>query len=784
MESLLGRVLTLLSTNAGSLTYHLVLAFSVFGSLFTALPLLAGGMGSRARRMVLGLGLLLLLRVGNFVLAGWAWQGALSEESFLPLADRSVTLLGLLLIVWMWAFPKQSRGADAGTFLLLLLTIAAIAMGAVWWSSQAGAGPLAFNGSLVDTGAEILALTLIALGTLCLLLSRPASWGFGLCMLLLSFIGHLVHLLFPPAGGDYAGAVRLAQMASYPLLLFLPYRFLISPEPGLASAGDVSRAVAETDPKLLSTFLALSTETDPDRVCQAVAAAISRLMGADLCLFVQTVETEGQLSLQCGYNLNREQQVAPLPVERFDAIGLAAALSHGRSLRLPANSAENEVGDIPVLLGLKQCGHLLAVPVTRSEARKSLGIVLLSPYSNRPWTAEDQVTLTEIARAVAYFLQRNSQLAGLETEVTESKTALQALQEQFVQVQQEKESLAGRLSALQQTADEEHLQLESLAAMLAEYEEVKETLAQLQAENEKLRQSMPQIEEQMGGELRLALQEVALLRGALAEADHKIQMLQQGAAGRPISSAKLEEMAEVAQELRQPLASTIGYVELLLSESLGLLIEPQKKSLEKIRAAAERLNSLVDELLRLIRSQNVQIFISKEPVEIRLVLTDAVSEVRPDLDEKRISLRVEIPERLPTVYADAAALRKVIHSLLQTAGQNTPEGGIVWLRAKVESREAQEDFLLVQVADNGPGIPQEERARLFSQARVRLAEGVGAEELDLAMVRVIVEEHGGRIWVDSDPGHATIFSVLLPLEGSGRPDNNGRSAGFSLGAPV
>lgn len=782
MESLLGRVLTLLSTNAGSLTYHLVLAYSVFGSLLTALPLLAGGMSSRARRMVTGLGLLLLLRVGIFVLAGWAWQGALGPEYLLPIADRSVTLLGLILIVWMWAFPVHSRGADAGTFLLVLLTAAVIAMGAVWWSSQAEAGPVAFNGSLVDTGAEILALTLIALGILFLMLSKPDGYGIGLGMLLLNFIGHLVHLLFPPAGGDYAGAVRLAQMASYPLLLFLPHRFLLLQEGAGRALTEGASHLPETDPKLLSTFLALSTETDPDRVCQAVAAAISRLMAADLCLFVQTVETEGQLSLQCGYNLIREQQLAPLPVERFNAAGLAAALSHGRSLRLPANSAENEVGEIPVLLGLKQSGHLLAVPVTRPEAQKSLGIVLLSPYSNRTWTAEDQVTLTEIARDVAYFLQRNRQLAGLEIEVAESKTALQALQEQFAQAQQENENLAGRLGALQQTADEEHLQLESLAAMLAEYEEVRGTLAQLQAENETLRQSMPQIEEQMGGELRLALQEVALLRGALAEADHKIQMLQQGAAARPLSAEKLEEMAEIAQELRRPLASTIGYTELLLGESLGLLVEPQKKSLEKIRASMERLNSLIDELLRLIHSQNVQIFIPKEPVEIRLVLTDAVSQIRPDLEKKRISLRVEIPERLPPLHADPAALRKVIHRLLQNAGQNTPEGGIVWLRAKIESREAQEDYLLVQVADNGPGIPQEERARLFSQASVRPAEGVRAEELDLAMVRTIVEEHGGRIWVDSDPGHGTIFSVLLPLENTGRPHNNGRSAGFSLGA--
>lgn len=226
MMAFLQQVFSLLTTNPGSLAYHLVLAFSLVAALLAvgyawstaSTPV----MKSAGWRMFFGLGLLLALRALLFGVAALAWQQVIDVAVLLPALERGVDVLSLLVIVWLWAFPLPNLLGDGLSAFFGLLLAALILLGLGFTVEQ---GPLtSFNGSLNDGLAQMLSLGLCVGGGLLLLLRRPPGWSMGLIMLILLGAGHLWQLFYPLLG-NFPGSVRLAQMAAFPFLIALPYRF-------------------------------------------------------------------------------------------------------------------------------------------------------------------------------------------------------------------------------------------------------------------------------------------------------------------------------------------------------------------------------------------------------------------------------------------------------------------------------------------------------------------------------------------------------------------------------
>jgi signal transduction histidine kinase len=128
--------------------------------------------------------------------------------------------------------------------------------------------------------------------------------------------------------------------------------------------------------------------------------------------------------------------------------------------------------------------------------------------------------------------------------------------------------------------------------------------------------------------------------------------------------------------------------------------------------------------------------------------------------------------------ADRDALQQILIHLLQNASLATPVDGEISLCARMEDRDIQPGYVLIQVSDSGGGIPAEELPRVFSRlyrADNPLIQGVGDTGVGLSIVKTLVEAHGGRIWVDSEIGRGSTFSILLPLAvdvptGNGRGD--------------
>lgn len=189
------------------------------------------------------------------------------------------------------------------------------------------------------------------------------------------------------------------------------------------------------------------------------------------------------------------------------------------------------------------------------------------------------------------------------------------------------------------------------------------------------------------------------------------------------------------------------------------------KFLERIKASVERMQAMTDELIQITAIEGTNSLIETEPVDLSIVIDDAIAFTRAQLREKNIALRVDLPDHLPELSADRDALQQILIHLLQNAGSVTPTEGEIALRARLE-QNGHNSHVLLQVSDTGEGIPDDDLPRVFSRlyhAEKALIQGVSDTGVGLAIAKTLVEAHNGQIWVDSEEGNGSTFSVKLPL---------------------
>jgi signal transduction histidine kinase len=265
-------------------------------------------------------------------------------------------------------------------------------------------------------------------------------------------------------------------------------------------------------------------------------------------------------------------------------------------------------------------------------------------------------------------------------------------------------------------------------------------------------------------ELRLTLEEVARLQNQLAVANMRIVEAEKNYSATR-STEQAEVVASISQELRQPMSSIVGYTDLLLGESVGILGTLQRKFVERIKASTERIGSLIDDLIQVTTLETGLHELKPEPVDLDLIIDNAMSYTSSQIREKNISMHLDLPKNVAPIYADREALQQILIHLLQNAGAASPLEGTVYLKVQTKLEEGKE-YVLIQVKDTGGGIPAEDIGRVFTRlyrADNVLIQGVGDTGVGLSIAKTLTEAQKGRIWVDSDPGVGSTFSVLLPI---------------------
>lgn len=220
-------------------------------------------------------------------------------------------------------------------------------------------------------------------------------------------------------------------------------------------------------------------------------------------------------------------------------------------------------------------------------------------------------------------------------------------------------------------------------------------------------------------------------------------------------------VADASHELRTPLASIRGYSELslkALSQQQGpAVIEGATTSLERIQAQSLRMSRLVEDLLLLARLDEGRELVHGT-VDLTQLALEGLSDARPTAPEHHWN--IEVPDEPLLIIGDAGRLHQVVANLLANARTHTPAGTHITLRVDREGDDA-----VLRVHDDGPGIDPSVRDELFARfarADTSRARQTGGTGLGLAIVKAIVEGHGGRITVDSEPGDTT-FTVRIPM---------------------
>jgi PAS domain S-box-containing protein len=244
------------------------------------------------------------------------------------------------------------------------------------------------------------------------------------------------------------------------------------------------------------------------------------------------------------------------------------------------------------------------------------------------------------------------------------------------------------------------------------------------------------------------------------------EVKEQAAALMDLHRRKDEFLAMLSHELRNPLAPITNAVHILRLQSDETPMQQQARAI--IERQVAQLTRLIDDLLEVSRITTGRIQLRRERVLMSGIIERAVETARPVLDQRKHELTVALPEQLICLDADAARLEQVFVNLLANAAKYTQERGRVALTVNVESPGGQQvEECVVRVRDSGIGIAPElvpHVFELFTQADRALEHSQGGLGIGLALVRRIVEMHGGRVEVHSEIGHGSEFVVRLPLE--------------------
>ena len=227
---------------------------------------------------------------------------------------------------------------------------------------------------------------------------------------------------------------------------------------------------------------------------------------------------------------------------------------------------------------------------------------------------------------------------------------------------------------------------------------------------------------------------------------------------RQLDKLKDDFLARTSHELRTPMQGIIGLAEAMVEGSAGQLPQKAKDQLGVILYSGRRLSSLVDEILDLSRLENQSLPLHTQPVSLRSAVDITLTLSQGLVADRPLKLVNEVPQDFPMVKADEDRLLQILDNLVGNALRYTQEGEV-----KV-SAVAEDHSALVTVEDTGPGIGEEDLPDIFEPfVRGPGQEGREGSGLGLAVVRQLVQQHGGRIWVDSEPGRGSAFTFNLAL---------------------
>jgi signal transduction histidine kinase len=234
----------------------------------------------------------------------------------------------------------------------------------------------------------------------------------------------------------------------------------------------------------------------------------------------------------------------------------------------------------------------------------------------------------------------------------------------------------------------------------------------------------------------------------------------------------------MSHELRTPLNAIIGFSQVLRQRLFGPVNPKQEEYLDDILSSGNHLLSLINDVLDLSKVEAGQVELEVATFSLREALERGVVMVREQATQKGVRLSLVVAPAVDLIDGDERRLRQVVYNLLTNAVKFTPDDGSIAVASTRVDGEVQ-----VSITDTGPGIAPEDHERIFEEFQ-QTDVGIGQHEgtgLGLALSKRLVELHGGRIWVESEPGRGSRFVFTLPIaDGRHRAGIRTESGGGTL----
>ncbi|HSK67299.1 MAG TPA: GAF domain-containing protein [Anaerolineales bacterium] len=258
--------------------------------------------------------------------------------------------------------------------------------------------------------------------------------------------------------------------------------------------------------------------------------------------------------------------------------------------------------------------------------------------------------------------------------------------------------------------------------------------------------------------------EVHARRVEFDEADSIQWILRDITERKELDSLRNDLTAMIYHDLRSPLANIVSSLDVLYS----MVPEDDRETVESILKIAEnstdRIQRLVSSLLDVSRLESGQPVADQKVVDTMELIRNAIRDVTPVAGGRQQTLSADLPEQLPSIWVDEDMARRVLINLMENASKFSPARGSIQVGAHEEG-----DFIHMWVKDNGPGIPAAEQERIFDKfTRLRGDSKPGGLGIGLAFCRLAVQGHGGRIWVESEPGRGAAFHFTFPTASNGQ----------------
>jgi signal transduction histidine kinase len=235
-----------------------------------------------------------------------------------------------------------------------------------------------------------------------------------------------------------------------------------------------------------------------------------------------------------------------------------------------------------------------------------------------------------------------------------------------------------------------------------------------------------------------------------------VLVLRDGAHRRHAVGDGIEVISTVSHELRSPLTSVKGYTSLLINRWDRLGEDQKRMMLEQVHHDADRVTRLVTELLDISRLESGRLVLRRQMVDLLGLVNVVLEKVR--MMESRLVATVEFPENFPHVYADPDKIEQVLTNLVENATKYADPQSLQVTGA------IQDGQVAVAVADSGEGIPVSDLPRVFTKFFRRAETRPTGSGLGLWISRGLVEAHGGRLVVESEVGHGSVFRFTLPVD--------------------